>query len=259
MPRLAFSDWTVEQLRCTAFVTLPGNPATAAHWWTLLADADPEQITSNPRLGSSQAVGSFGPRTLVVSTQADRVDWFLAPIPIEATSVHAPEITEPRTPSIGFAPEAFDVFSELSNRWLTFEDIPGVSRLALGGVFTHQEDDQRTAYQKLPDYLPVQVDPDSSDFLFQINHPIQSRSGIEGLVINRLSKWAVTMFKLFTLNVTGGSFAQQQNTTIALRTEIDINTVPEFEGELPKDRLIEIFAELIDQGRSLITNGVSQE
>jgi hypothetical protein len=258
MPRLAFSDWTAEQLRCTAF-TLPGAPSTAAHWWKLLADADPEQVTSNPRLGSSQAVGTFGSRPLIVSTQSDRIELFLGPLPIDAASVQGQAATEPAPPSIGGAVEAFDVFSKLSNRWLAFEDIPGVSRLALGGVFTHQEGDKRTSYLRLPDYLPVQIDPESSDFMFQINLPTQSRSGPKGLVINRLSKWAVTMFKLVSLNVSSGSFAHELNTTIALRTEIDINTAQEFQGELPKDRLIEIFSELIEQGRSLITNGVLQQ
>ncbi len=255
MPRLAFDDWTANQLRCTAF-TLRGTSLPAADWWTRLGGADPEQITSNPRLGSSQAVGRFGPRTLVVSTQPDRVDWFLGPIPIEASSIQGPAATEPKPPSIGSAVEAFDVFSELSKQWLGFEDIPDVNRLALGGVLSHQERDKRAAYLRLPDYVPVQVDPESSDFLFQINLPTQSRSDIEGLVINRLSKWAVTMFKLIALNAPGGPFAQGLNTTIALQSEIDINTAQEYEGELPKSRLAQIMDELIEHGRDLITNGV---
>jgi hypothetical protein len=255
MPKLAFDDWTAEQLRCTAF-TLPGTSSTATHWWTMLADADPEQVTSNPRLGSSQAVGSFGPRILVVSTQPDRVDWFLGPVPIEAASIQGQAALEPKPPSIGGAVEAFDVFSELSKRWLAFEDIPNVNRLALGGVLSHQEEDKHEAYLRLPDYVPVLVDPESSDFLYQINLPTQSRSDIEGLVINRLSKWAVTMVRLFALNMSGGSLAHDLKTTIALRSEIDINTAQEYQGELPKGRLAQIMDELIEHGRDLITNGV---
>lgn len=257
MPRLAFDDWTVNQMRCTAF-TATGTSVPAVQWWTRLAGVDPEQITSNPRLGSSQAVGGFGPRTLVVSTQPDRVDWFLGPIPIEAASVQGQAATEPKPPSIGGAVEAFDVFSKLSKQWLAFEDIPNVNRLALGGVLSHEERNKREAYLRLPDYVPVQVDPESSDFLFQINLPTQSRLDIEGLVINRLSKWAVTAFKLIALNVPGGTFAQGLNTTIALQSEIDINTAQEYQGELPKSRLAQIMDELIEHGRSLITNGVAR-
>ncbi len=257
MPRLDFSDWKAEQLRCTAFA-LPSAASTADHWWTLLADATPEQVTSNPRLGSSQAVGSFGPGSLIVSTQSDRVDWYLGPVPIEAASVQGLAATEPKPPSIGSAPEVFDVFSELSKRWLAFRDIPSVSRLALGGVVSHQEEDKRSAYLRLSDYLPFPVDPASSDFLFQINRPIPSRSSIDGLVINRLSKWSIALFKLISLNLPGAPLIRDLETTIALRTEIDINTAQEFQGELPKERLAEIFDELNDQGRSLITNGVSQ-
>jgi hypothetical protein len=256
MPRLAFSDWNADQLRCTAF-TLTGTSLPAAHWWTKLAGADPEQITTNPRLGSSQAVGRFGPGTLVVSTQPDRVDWFLGPAPIEAASIHGQVATEPNAPSIGNAVQAFDVFSEISKQWLAFEDIPNVNRLALGGVLSHQEVDKRAGYHRLPDYVPAQVDPESSDFLFQVNLPTPSRS-IDGLVINRLSKWAVTMFKLLALKGPGGSFvAQDLKTTIALRAEIDINTAQEYPGDLPKTQLAQIMDELIEQGRNLITNGVA--
>ncbi|MHB1674850.1 MAG: hypothetical protein ACYCSP_11460 [Acidobacteriaceae bacterium] len=254
MPRLAFNDWSADQLRCTAF-TLTGTALQAAHWWTRLANADPEEITSNPRLGSSQAVGRFGPRTLVVATQPDRVDWYLVPAPIEAASIQGQPATEPNPPSIGNAIEAFDVFSELSKQWLAFEDVPNINRLALGGMLSHQEVDKRAAYLRLPDYVSFPVDPKSSDFIFQINLPLPSRS-IEGLAINRLSKWSVTMFKLFAMNVLGGPFGQDLKTTIALRSEIDINTAQEYQGELPKSQLAQIMDELIDHGRNLITNGV---
>jgi hypothetical protein len=253
MPRLDFGDWTADQLRCTAF-TLTGTSMPAAHWWTRLAGTDPEEITSNPRLGSSQAVGKFGSRTLVVSTQPDRVDWFLSPVPIEAASIQGQAATESYLPSIGNAIEAIDVFGELSKRWMTFEDIPNVTRLALGGVLSHQEVDKRAAYLRLPDYVPVTVDPESSDFLFQINLPTGSQS-IEGLVINRLSKWSVTMFRLFVIGP-GGPLPQDLKTTIALRAEIDINTAQEYQGELPKNQLGQIMDELIEHGRDMIMNGV---
>jgi len=255
MPRLDFEDWTAEQLRCSAFI-LAGVPQPANHWWMKLAGAEPEQVTSNPRLGSSQAVGRFGPGTLVVSTQPDRVDWFLGPVPIESASVQGLAATDPKPPSIGNAAEAFDVFSVLSNQWLAFDDIPNVNRLALGGVLSHQEGDKRVAYLRLPDYVPVQVDPESSDFLYQISLPTHSRLDIEGLMINRLSKWAVTMFKLISLNAPGAPLAHDLMTTIALRTEIDVNTAQEYQKELPKDRLAQIMDELVEYGRDLITNGV---
>jgi len=256
MPRLDFRDWTVEHLRGTAFI-LPGSSQPAGHWWMKLAGTDPEQVTSNPRLGSSQAVGKFGDGTLIVSTYPDKVEWFLGPIPTEAASIQEEAATEPKPPSIGGAVEAFDSFSALSKRWLAFDDIPNVNRLALGGVLSHQEGDKSVAYLRLPDYVPVQIRPESSDFLYQINLPTQSLSGVEGLVINRLSKWSVAMFKLFALSISGVPFAQDLKTTIALRTEIDINTAQEHQGELPKNRLSQILDELVDHGRDLIKNGVA--
>lgn len=257
MPRLAFSDWTAEQLRCTAFI-LPGTTLPAAHWWAKLTGADPEQVTANPRIGASQAVGGFGPGTLVVTTQPGRVDWFLVPGPIETANVQGQTNPEFTAPSLGGAVEAFDALSKISKQWLGFEDIPEVSRLALAGAFTHPEENKRAAYLRLAEYVPIQVGPESSDFLYQINLPTQSGSGIKGLVINRLSKWAVTMYKLVRLNEPMNLPTQDIGTTIALRSEIDVNTVQEFEGELPKGQLIEIVDELVQHGRSLITEGVPQ-
>jgi hypothetical protein len=255
MPRLAFSDWTALHLRFTAFVLPGAQLSAAADWWIRFAGADPEQITSNPRLGASQAVGKFGMGTLVVTTQPDRVDWFLGPSPIEAAVVQGPTTQETKPPSIGGAVESLDAFSDLSKQWLV-GDIPNVNRLALGGVFSHQEENKQEAYLRLQDYVPVEVDPNSSDFLYQINLPTQSHSHIEGLAINRLSKWSVTMFKMISLRVVGEPFTNEIMTAIALRSEIDINTAQEYQGELPKERLADVMDELVQYGRELITNGV---
>jgi hypothetical protein len=256
MSRLAFSDWTAEQFRCTAFI-LPGTALPAAHWWAKLADADPEEVTSSPRVGATQAVGRFGPGTLVVTTQPGRIDWFLVPGRAEVALVQEQAPPELAAPSLGGAVETFNAFSEVSRKWLAFEDIPDVNRLALGAVFSHPEENRRAAYVRLPEYVPVKVDPESTDFLYQINLPTQSRSGITGLVINRLSKWAVSMFKLIAMNLQGETFSQGFGATTALRSEIDVSTPQEFQGVLPKDRLIEIFNELDEHGRYLVTNGVA--
>jgi hypothetical protein len=256
MPRLAFSDWTAEQFRCTVFI-LPGTTLPAAHWWTKLADADPEEVTSTPRLGASQAVGRFGPGTLVVTTQPGRIDWFLVPGRVEATPIQGHVPPELAAPSLGGAVETFNAFSEVSRKWLAFEDIPDVNRLALGGVFSHPEENRRAAYLRLPDYVPVKVDPESTDFLYQINLPTQSRLGITGFVINRISKWSVSMFKLIAMNLQGTMSSQGFGATIALRSEIDISTPQEFQGALPKGRLIDMLNELDEYGRNLITNGVA--
>jgi len=258
MPRLAFSDWTAEQFRCTAFI-LHGSALTADYWWTKLADADPEEVTSNPRLGASQAVGKYEPGKLVVTTQPGRIDWFLVPDMAETVPIQGQVPPGLAAPTLGCAVESFNAFSDISRKWLAFEDIPQVNRLALGGVLTHPEEDRRTAYLRLPEYVPVKVDPESTDFLYQINLPTQSRLDITGLLINRLSKWSVSMFKLVAMSMQGELTSQSFGATISLRCEIDINTAQEFHGELPKDQLIKIVNELDEYGRGLIANGVAQQ
>lgn len=258
MPQLAFSDWTAEQLRCTAFI-LPGNGSlSAAHWWTKLAGGDPEQVSSNPRIGASQAHGKFEPGALIVSTQPGRVDWFLSPTMAAEVPILGQADAKLTAPTLAGAVEAFKIFSELSRKWLSFDDIPPVNRLALGGVLVHPEEDKQAAYSRLQDYVPVKVDLQSSDFLYQINLPTQTRLGIQGLMINRLSKWSVSLFRLIAVmnDVRNPAALVGGDTAVALRSEIDINTAQEFLEVLPKERLVEIFDELIENGRNVITTGV---
>lgn len=261
MPRIPLSDWTAEQFRCTAFV-FPGVTLPASHWWARITGSDPENVSSNPRQGTTQADGGFGPGRLVVSAQPGRVEWFLVPDPAEKAYIQGPTSLTPLTPpspsapSLGGATETFEFFTDISRRWLAIEDIPDLSRLALGGVFSHPEEDKTAAYLRLPEYVPVRVSPESTDFLYQINLPMHSRLEIPGLQINRLSKWSVSAYKLIALQLLPNNL-QDLATTIALRSEVDINTSQEFEGALPRGRLVDIVNELNEIGRHLITNGVA--
>src|SRR4029077_16583024 len=77
-------------------------------------------------------------------------------------------------------------------RWIK-EMSPTISRLAFGAVLFQSAESHETGYELLKSYLPkLEVDSKGSfDFLYQINRPRLSMSGIPSLQINRLSKWAV--------------------------------------------------------------------
>lgn len=250
MPRFPPSDWLVGHFRLTAF-PVPGAIARSLEWWDAASGSLPDETTSNPKKGSSIVSGSFGPGKLVLRLEPDRVDWLL--IPADILDAEA-SLISPAFVNIGSLTETLATFSEIAEQWLARHDVPEVGRLAFGAVLRHPEADRRSGYLRLPNYVPVQVDPESSDFLYQINLPITSTVGINGLQINRLTKWSITALKLLALASTGATIAPEP--TYAFSLELDINTDPTFGSPLPKARLVALYQELTDLGGQIATEGI---
>jgi hypothetical protein len=195
--------------------------------------------------------GSFGPGKLVLRLEPDRLDWLL--VPADHPDAEALLIS-PAFRNIGSLTETLATFSEIAERWLARDDVPELGRLAFGAVLRHREADRRSGHLRLPNYVPVQVDPESSDFLYQINLPITSTVGINGLQINRLTKWSVSGMKLLTLASTGATIAREP--TYAFSLELDINTALTFASPLPKARLVALYQEMTNLGCQIATEGI---
>jgi hypothetical protein len=240
-------DLQTESLRLTAFLA-PAAQGDQPTWWADLIGAQPETRTSKPSKGELQETGTVGERTLVLSVLPGRVDWFLGPRLEEGV------LRETRW--AGRFPDALETFSQLMTRWLAV--CPALVRIALGVVAHEPALDKPTAYRKLAQYLPsVTLDPDGSqDLLYQINRPRNS-TVIEGLKINRLSRWSAAVFLSLRVEITGQQVQQQQARAgeHSCRVELDINTDPAIAGELPRPRLPEIFEELKDLAVELLTRG----
>lgn len=93
-----------------------------------------------------------------------------------------------------------------------------------------------------------------------MNFPTNASTAVEGLQINRLSKWSVGSYRAFAFRVVAGGEATgaMAPAMFAFRLELDINTAP-FEANsppLPKDKLVEIFQELIAKGTAITVQGV---
>ena len=249
MPRFPPSEWLVDHFRLTAF-PVPGANARPPEWWEAATGALPDETTSNPKKGSSVVSGSFGPGKLVLRLEPDRVDWLLVP----ADSVAEALLISPASSDIGTLTETLGTFSEIAERWLERNDVPEVGRLAFGAGLRHPEADRRSGYLRLPDYVPVQVDPESSEFLYQINLPMTSTTGINGLQINRLTKWSVRALKVLAFGSAGVTLAP--DTAYAFSLELDINTAPTFAGPLPKARLVALYQELTNLGGQIATEGI---
>jgi hypothetical protein len=240
--------WQAEHLRMTAFPS-PAASLGNQSWWADLVGDSPETVISRPRMGGVQAAGPFEGKTLVLSVEAARIDWRFSAI---ADPVGGGE----QYPLLGPFSEALAPFNRIMLRWL--EMSPPIQRIAFGAVLFLPVESRQAGYRQLTAYLPgVRLDPDgSSDFLYQINRPRDSRCGIPGLRLNRLSKWSVAYWAKVGLSVGPGVLGYSEGPPEhSCRLELDINTVPDFQGELPQGQLPQLYQELVDLGSKIVEQG----
>lgn len=243
----ADETWIAESLRLTVF-SIPGTVLGESAWWNSLLNEPSEINTTRPQY---QDEGPFENGRLTLTVKANRVDW-----------TYTPDLRklEEGLPSIGPFAEALDKFSGLMRRWL--ENSPPIKRLAFGAVLLQSAQDRITGYDAISKYLPaIKLDGrTSSDFVYQINRPRDSRIGIQGLKVNRVSKWSVMRMQRLQVEIQSGEsqatpmvIPHEKNS--ACRLELDINTSPEFSGDIPKQYLVSLFEELVSLGREIASKG----
>lgn len=146
-------------------------------------------------------------------------------------------------------------FRSLMEKWLPH--CPPIHRLAFTASLLQSVPDHQAGYRMLDRYLRwVEIDPQSSEFLYRINRRAIS-AVVQGMNINRLSTWLVGKFAVLMRVIEGGHPEQQIEPTekFAFAVELDINTAPEFKGSLPHADLLRIFAELVTAGVEIATRG----
>ena len=241
--------WQIEGLRLTAF---PNEPVSLDEvtWWKQLLGSEPESSNVDRRTGLLNETGSFPAESglhaqLALSVHALRVQWNAAP---------PEELPLGRVNTLGPWKVALPPFLELMKAWL--RSAPGLKRLALGIVLTAPVSSREEGYGALERFLPFKPDPESSDLLFQTNKRIGSHS-LEGVQLNRLSKWSVGQRQLILFALTGGTSGsvQPSDSVSACRLELDLNTAAEA-GPLPGDKLEELLEELADLGKRVANDGV---
>lgn len=247
--RPALEAWQAQILRLTAFPS-PAAQVTEPSWWTDLVGQPPETRTLQPKRGGQHEEGRFEGRKLVLRVEPTRIDWLFTPI----DDGEEGEIFS----TIGTFPESLTAFLRLMFHWFEIETCPLVQRLAFGAILLQPVEDRQAGYRLVSTYLPsVQLDAEgSSDFLYQINRPRNSDSGITALRVNRLSKWSVAARRRaeFSLGPGGvGYFPGQEHFACCL--ELDINTVADFQGELHREQLPRIFEELVELGKEIAAEG----
>jgi hypothetical protein len=241
--------WKPQQFRLTVFpdklFDLP-EPG----WWVKLLGESPEERNVKSRELSQVEQGHFHQGRLVLGISAARVDWTYT---AEAAGEIEIDLSS-GLPTLGGFEDSLNDFRSITDRWLK-EMCPSIARMAFGAVLLQPVVSHEKGYELLQSYLPgVKIDPqESSDFLYQINRPRFSKSGIPNLRMNRLSKWAVVGTQ--ALLITAGKSVVKNMDVLATRLELDINTPQSFEGELSSDKLSTLFGELVELGGEIALRG----
>ena len=243
-------DWQVENLRMTAFPSPSAEFNLETDWWTDLIGVPPETSIRRARQGILHQEGQFEEhKRLILTIQPNRINWLFAAIEAEEEST---------LPIAGSFEEMLGIFLPLIHRWFEFDTCPPLSRLAFGAVLLFPVDTRQLGYQQLDRLLPsIELDTEGiSDFLFQINRPRDDITQIEGLQINRLTKWSVITLRQVNLILGQMSMKTlERQEVFACRLELDINTHQDFNGELQPEQLPELFNELVDLGREIAGKG----
>ena len=245
MNRPDLNTWMSESIRLTCY-PLTSPQVGEANYWNQLFGEPPESRTHRIRESIQQDEGIIDNSKLILGIQPMRIDWILS----------HPEVLGQFW--IGRFLDSLTPFFDLMLRWLTI--CPPIKRLAFGTVLVMPVDNREAGYSLLGRYLShVQLDAEnSSDFLYQINRTRMSRTRIEGLTINRLSKWSVAKMGTFHVEISPNTPLAISNPTselFACRLELDINTSQTYQNELPHDQLNNIFQELVDLSRELALEG----
>jgi|SRR5579863_2998616 len=239
-------EWQIQTLRLTGF----NNRITAGFqqdWWRTLFGQPPDERISKPKTIGFREESEFNGAKLTLTLQLGRVDWLMSAI--------LSEEDDQTIPSFGPFPEAQVGFSDLMVRW--FKIAPPFQRIAFGAILIGPVGDGPEGYRKLIEYLkPVTLDPmNSSDFFYQINRP--RMSGImDGLKINRLSKWGVMSWKQSEISMGPGKMQYNPgHDSFACALELDISTAAGNQGEFPPELSGRIFDELTILGKEIALQG----
>ena len=237
------STWQAESLRVTCFPS-SATEFNATNWWQDVVGEQPENTVLRARDGIRQDEGNINGRKVLLGVQPIRIDWIMR------SKIEEGEVT------IGSFQDCLDSFLELMTRW--FKISPSLRRLAFGVILALPVDDRKSGYELIANYLPnVKLDPvGSSDFLYQINR-LRNSQLVSDLEINRLSKWSVVKQGLARVDLLPEARVSlfPSSDTFSCRLELDINTSADYKNDLPADKLINVFLELVGLAKEIAVRG----
>lgn len=233
------TDWQVENLRITAFPENNASVSASAMWEQYIGREPDETQTQRGKL-DARGIEYKNGRIFLIE-QPGRIEWRYLTKPDDADSSEFP--------IIGSLEQELNVIVDLSKKWLNnSSDMFRLDRLAFGAVLLNPVESMLRGYKNLKEFLPFLNLDNLSDFNYQVNRRRDSRI-VEGLPINRLTRWSVVSLKLDLIQ------AGVADLDFASRLELDINTVPERINSLPSEKLVNLFDELVQMGLELSKKG----
>ena len=236
------SGWEAEKLRLTAFPVEELREIKNLAPWKALIHERPRGSTFDH--GVLVEHGIYKEGILGSITESGRIQWdFFAD----------PEKKPDEFVSLGAFSEALAAFRPLMNRWL--KSSPPVKRLAFGAVLVQPQKSVLAANRRISDFISgVDLRGASADFSYRVNRPRKSIIK-KGLMVNRLSTWAVNEQRKISIGLRLPTEATRQKQRVISRLELDINTSRENREPLPKSRLQRLFRELMDLGVEIAERG----
>jgi hypothetical protein len=231
--------------RLTVFVT-PDTVVTAPGLWRNIVGEEPESSVVQRASATSIETGPFADGTVTLQVQPVRVDLVHEPLGMGGHGQPA---------RLGIFPAAAEPLLSLCHRWARNDSFPtSVQRIALGFVLISPTIDKVTGYRELTPLIDgVPEAADASDFSYQVNRPRPSRASVDGLSLNRLSKWSVGAFR--SVIITGSAAPTLSDLHFHLRLDLDMNTNPESVSVIPRENAEGVIDDLFDAAREISERG----
>ena len=164
------SDWQVQILRCTAFYA-PDQQFDISGWWAEIVGDLPETETKKVKDGISIEEGPYREGKLTLARSPIAIDLRFQPADKLPDKING-------IPAIGNFEEHCPEFVGLVMKLFDVTQFPSITRLAFGSIISIPSKDRETGYIQLSEYLKsVKIDPNSQNFIYQINRRRTSKIG----------------------------------------------------------------------------------
>lgn len=244
--RAGLDQWQVSQLRLTVFPA-PNQEFSGGDWFEMTAGEVAHDHREQPREGTHNYSALIEDVVHSLAIEPTRITWTISP---------NQDILEHPIPSIGVFTELIDTFRNCYREWL--ENTIQFDRIAFGAMLYLPMDARLAGYKEITNYLNFDLPSDDvSDFQYSINRH-QSSSIIEGLKINRLSRWSVVQFQRITIALESGRGRQVSTPSPqihACHLLLDISTDEELKDSFGVQQVYPLFSELIDKGSEIVQEG----
>jgi len=240
-------DWLVKQARLTIFIQ-NFDLIALEKWWSAIIGEQPANITSQPMNRTYKVFGNLDNNIFAINQAGNKIDLILQNSQIRA---NGPE-------PMGSYDEAMISLGRIVKQWVKVKGLPSITRLALGCNLLIEIPSVEEGYDRLRDHLPnLHLDAEESkDFVYQVNRPTPSKTPIDKLIINRLSKWSLSELQLvaFAAAPDGVNIGSKEYQYVC-QLDLDINTSITFNRVIPKSRIQDLFNEFSQMGREIEEKG----